>query len=233
MGLTPPPATLFDHLDQDNPMLIPPPDEATARGITVERGPNIQPAPVKDPLVENLRGDVLIKVGDDITTDHIIPAGADIVRYRSNIAKISAFVFHRIDPEFAARARAKGGGFIVGGENYGQGSSREHAAMAPMHLGVGGVLAKSFARIHHANLINWGLLPMTFAHPQDYDGVEAGDVLEITKVRDLIAQGKSEFAVRNVTQQRDVPVRVALNERERAYILAGGKLAYTKHHPII
>ena len=233
MGLTPPPAALFDHLDQDNPMLIPPPDEATARGITVERGPNIQPAPVKDPLVENLRGEVLIKVGDDITTDHIIPAGADIVRYRSNIAKISAFVFHRIDPEFAARTRAKGGGFIVGGENYGQGSSREHAAMAPMHLGVVGVLAKSFARIHHANLINWGLLPMTFANPRDYDGVEAGDVLAITKVRDLIAQGESEFALRNVTKRRDIPVRVALNERERAHILAGGKLAYTKHRPIV
>jgi len=232
LGIDAPAAGLFDRFEQDNPLLVPPADATAAQALSVERGPNIQPAPVKAPLPAQLRGEVLIKVGDDITTDHITPAGSDIVRFRSNIPKLSEFVFHRVDPEFVARAKARGGGFIVGGENYGQGSSREHAAIAPMYLGVPGVVAKSFARIHHANLINWGLLPMTFARPADYGGVEAGDVLEIPGVRDLMAQGKSEFTVRNVTRNRDIPVRVELNERERAYLLAGGKLAYTKHHPI-
>jgi aconitate hydratase len=233
LGLTAPPADLPDGFDQDNPMLIPPEDETTARGLTLERGPNIQPAPVKPPLAENLRGEVLIKVGDDITTDHILPAGADIVRFRSNIPRLSEFVFHRLDEGFAARAKARGGGFIVGGDNYGQGSSREHAAMAPMFLGVAGVLAKSFARIHQANLINWGLLPMIFATPADYEAITAGDVLEIPGVRDLITGGKSEFTIKNATKGTGIPVRVELNERERAYILAGGQLAYTKLHPIV
>lgn len=233
LGLEAPPADLPDSFDQDNPMLIPPEDEATARRLTLERGPNIQPAPVKPPLAENLRGEVLIKVGDDITTDHILPAGADIVRFRSNIPRLSEFVFHRLDEGFAARAKARGGGFIVGGDNYGQGSSREHAAIAPMFLGVTGVLAKSFARIHQANLINWGLLPMTFARPADYEAIAAGDVLEVSKVRDFIAEGKSEFTIKNATKGTGIPVRVELNERERAYILAGGQLAYTKLHPIV
>ncbi|MGH2452761.1 MAG: aconitate hydratase, partial [bacterium] len=233
LQLTAPHAEIPSAISQDNPMLIAPPDEATARGFTLERGPNILPAPVKAPLGETLRGEVLLKAGDDISTDHIMPAAADIVRYRSNIPKISEFVFYRVDPEFAARAKAKGGGLIVGGDNYGQGSSREHAAIAPMYLGVTAVLAKSFARIHHANLVNWGLLPVTFADPADYETVHGGDVLEIARVRDIIADGKSAFVVRNVTQSHDIPVQVELNERERGYLLAGGKLAYTKLHPIV
>jgi len=233
LGLQAPPADLPDRFEQDNPMLVPPEDEEMARGMTVERGPNIQPAPIKPPLTESLRGEVLIKVGDDITTDHILPAGADIVRFRSNIPTLSDFVFFRLDEGFAARAKARGGGFIVGGENYGQGSSREHAAIAPMFLGVTGVLAKSFARIHQANLINWGLIPMTFAYPADYDVVETGDILEIPRVRDIIARGSVELIVKNVTKAREIPVRVELNERERAYILSGGKLAHTKLHPVV
>src|SRR5438876_835536 len=126
---------------------------------------------------ETLRGTVLIKVGDDISTDHIMPAGAEIVAYRSNIPRLAEFVFHRMDPEFSARAKARGGGFIVGGDNYGQGSSREHAALAPMHLGVRAVLAKSFSRIHHANLINWGIVPLIFTDPADYAPRDRDDEL--------------------------------------------------------
>lgn len=233
LNLKAPSAEVPTALSQDNPMMIAPPDEATARGFVLERGPQFQPAPVKAPLGGTLRGEILIKVGDDISTDHIMPASADIARYRSNIPKLSEFVFYRTDPEFVARAKAKGGGLLVGGDNYGQGSSREHAAIAPMYLGVTGVLAKSFARIHHANLINWGLLPMTFVNPEDHDTVHVGDVLEIPRVRDLIAGGKDGFVVRNTTQSRDIPVKVELNGRERAYLLAGGKLAYTKLHPIV
>jgi 3-isopropylmalate dehydratase small subunit len=208
--------------------------QSTAHPFLLHAGyREIAPLPLADPLAENLSAEALLKVGDNITTDHILPAGADIVRFRSNIPTLSDFVFFRLDEGFAARAKARGGGFIVGGENYGQGSSREHAAIAPMFLGVTGVLAKSFARIHQANLINWGLIPMTFAYPADYDVVETGDILEIPRVRDIIARGSVELIVKNVTKAREIPVRVELNERERAYILSGGKLAHTKLHPVV
>ncbi len=233
LKLKAPSAEVPAAISQDNPMLIAPPDEAAARDLVLERGPNILPAPVKAPLGETLRGEVLLKVGDDVSTDHIMPASADIVRYRSNIPKISDFVYVRVDPEFAARAKAKGGGMIVGGDNYGQGSSREHAAIAPMYLGVSAVLAKSFARIHHANLVNWGLLPVTFADPADYELLHLGDILEIPRVRETIGGAQSSFLVRNVTQARDIRVNVELNDRERGYLLAGGKLAYTKLHPLV
>lgn len=232
LGIPAPPADLPESLSQDNPGLVPPLSEANAAAFEVERGANIVPAPVKAPLESNLRGRVLIKLGDDISTDHISPAGSEYLAYRSNIPKLSEFVFARTDPEFARRAREWGGGAIVGGENYGQGSSREHAAIAPMYLGVRGVLSKGFARIHHANLINWGLVPMVFEDPADWANLEQGDEIEIPGIRAAIERGDDRFVVYNRTKGAQIPVRVNLNARERAYVLAGGKLAYAKLHPV-
>ena len=231
LAIAAPEPVLPDAVPQDNPNLISPASEAEAAGIVVHRGENIQPSPVKPPLEETLRGTVLIKVGDDISTDHIMPAGAEIVAYRSNIARLAEFVFHRMDPEFSARAKARGGGFIVGGDNYGQGSSREHAALAPMHLGVRAVLAKSFSRIHHANLINWGLVPLVFTDPADYDRIDRDDELEIPKIREGILQGTHEFTVRNRTKGGEFTMRVEISPRERGYLAAGGKLAQVKRKP--
>jgi aconitate hydratase len=233
LGIPAPTPDLPESLPQDDPGLVPPLPEAEAALVEVERGPNIVPAPVKGPLGEDLRGRVLIKLGDDISTDHISPAGSEYLAYRSNVPKLAEFTFARVDPEFSKRAREWGGGFIVGGENYGQGSSREHAAIAPMYLGVHGVIAKSFARIHHANLINWGLVPMTFEDPADWERLEQGDELEIPGIREAIRRGDERLVVRNRTKGTEFPVRVNLSARERAYILAGGKLAHTKQHPIV
>lgn len=232
LGIRAPTPDLPQAISQENPNLIPPASENEAAAIQVHHGENIRPAPVKAPLETTLSGPVLIKVGDDISTDHIMPAGSEIVAFRSNIPKLAEFVFHRIDPGFSLRAKQHGGGFIVGGDNYGQGSSREHAALAPMYLGVKGVIAKSFSRIHHANLINWGLIPMVFANMAQYDVVEQGDELEIPDARKLIEQGAQTLIVRNKTRAVDIPVKVDLNERERIYLLAGGKLAYVKQHPV-
>jgi len=232
LGIPAPAPVLPDAVPQDNPNLIPPAPEAEAAAIAVHHGENIRPAPVKPPLEDTLRGTVLIKVGDDISTDHIMPAGSEIVAYRSNIPKLAEYVFSRLDPEFSRRAKARGGGFIVGGENYGQGSSREHAALAPMYLGVRAVLAKSFSRIHHANLINWGLVPMIFADPADYDRVNQDDELEIAGVREGILQGARIFTVRNTTRGTTFTVRVDATPRERIYLVAGGRLAHVKQHPV-
>jgi aconitate hydratase len=231
LGIPAPEPLLPEAIPQDNPNLVPPASEEEAARLEVRRGENIRPAPVKPPLEETLAGSVLIKVGDDISTDHIMPAGAEIVAFRSNIPRLAEFVFHRLDPEFSARARSRGGGFIVGGENYGQGSSREHAALAPMYLGVKAVLAKSFSRIHHANLVNWGIVPFTFADPADYDRVERDDDLEIAGVREGIAAGARTFTARNRTRQTTFTVQVTLTPRERSYLLAGGRLAHARQHP--
>ncbi|HHX74793.1 MAG TPA: aconitate hydratase, partial [Firmicutes bacterium] len=161
----------------DDSMIIPP--AADPETVEVVRGPNIQPLPVNKELPDTLQASVLLKVEDNITTDHIMPARAKILPLRSNIPAISAYVFSQIDPTFAERAKAAGSGVVVGGHNYGQGSSREHAALAPMYLGVKAVIAKSFARIHHANLVNFGILPLTFASEADYDKIGQGDKLEI------------------------------------------------------
>ncbi|MGH2404291.1 MAG: aconitate hydratase [bacterium] len=226
------PSSEIPTMTQDNPLLIAPDPPEQAATLDVDRSANIVPAPVKTPLPESLAGEVLIKLGDDISTDHIMPAGAEIVAYRSNVPKISEYVFHRVDPTFAERAKAAPGGFIVGGENYGQGSSREHAAMAPMYLGVSGVIAKSFPRIHHANLINWGLVPMTFVDPADMDKISKSDRLEIPNIRQHIKSGAETFPVRNVTKGYEFMVKVELNARDRRYLLAGGRLAHTKLHPV-
>jgi aconitate hydratase len=178
-------------------------------------------------MPESVSGEVLLKVEDNITTDHIMPAGAKVLPLRSNIPKIAEFVYYQVDETFASRAKEKGGGFIVGGENYGQGSSREHAALAPMYLGIKMVLTKSFARIHLANLINFGILPATFANPADYDDISQGDRLEMPGMRQAIADSDT-LEIENKTKSKKYTVNINLTPRQRKIILAGGLLNYTK-----
>jgi len=205
------PMVRLPQLTIDDSMIIRP----TFKGEVV-RGPNIKPLPRGKPPGEALEGEVLLKVGDNISTDHILPAGAKILPFRSNIPKISEFVFSQVDPTFAARAKQKGGGFIVGGENYGQGSSREHAAIAPMYLGVPAVIAKSFARIHRANLINFGIVPLEFSDPADYAGLEQGDSLEID-FNNLIIKNKG------------IKLGYDLSPRQEAMLRAGGLLNFIRN----
>jgi len=214
-----------DHFLLDDNMIVPPaqaPDQ-----VEVLRGPNIKPLPIARPMAEKIAGEILLKVGDNITTDHIMPAGAKILPLRSNIPAISEHVFVRVDPEFPARAKAKNGGIIVGGSNYGQGSSREHAALAPMYLGVKALITKSFARIHKANLINFGILPLTFANEADYDKIELGDKLVIDDIKGQIAAG-TEVIVRNETKDLVFTVKHDLTPRQIEIIEEGGLLNYTK-----
>ncbi len=193
--------------------------------IVIRRGPNIAPLPEMKAMEATVRGEVLLKVGDDITTDHIMPAGAKILPLRSNIPAIARHVFEVVDASFHDRALAKGGGFVVGGANYGQGSSREHAALAPRYLGVRAVLAKSFARIHLANLVNCGILPLLFQDPSDYDAVEAGDALSLNR-REVVTAGS--FPVRNERSGRDIPCTTPISEEDLAVVLAGGKLNWVR-----
>ncbi len=211
------------HIDDSG--IIPP--SKTPGKVKIQRGPNIAPLPINEPMPSTLEGEVLLKVGDNITTDHIMPAGAKILPLRSNIPKISEFVYTFVDPDFVGRAKEKGGGFIVGGENYGQGSSREHAALAPMYLGLKMVLTKSFARIHLANLINFGILPLTFADPADYDKINQGDRLQLPMVSDILAT-EGDLVVKNLTSGIDIPVTYSLTPRQVAIVRAGGLLNYTK-----
>jgi aconitate hydratase len=168
-------------------------------------------------------------VGDNITTDYILPAGAKVLPLRSNIPAISEFLFERVDASFAKRAKEMGGGFLVGGENYGQGSSREHAAMAPMYLGIKAILARSYARIHRSNLINFGILPLTFKDQGEFERIEQGDRLRISNLRTELKVNRF-LKVENVTQQKVLEVSHGLNERERDILLAGGLLNYTREH---
>nr|WP_307015948.1 aconitate hydratase [Alicyclobacillus cycloheptanicus] len=209
----------------DEGMIIPPSEHPET--VTVERGPNIKPLPVRGPLEEVIEGDVLLKVGDNITTDHIMPAGSKILPLRSNIPAISEFVFVRVDPKFPERAKARGGGLIVAGSNYGQGSSREHAALAPMYLGVKAVLAKSFARIHRANLINFGILPLTFSNEADYDILQQDDVLTIPNVRDQLRKGSTIEVVQKSSGQK-ITCTCELSERQREILLSGGLLNHVR-----
>jgi len=206
-------------------MIIPPKPEGDH--VEVLRGPNIKPLPIRGPMEDVLRGKVLIKVENNISTDAIMPAGAKVLPLRSNIPAISEYVFSGIDPTFAERAKSEGGGFIVGGENYGQGSSREHAALAPMYLGVKAVLVKSFARIHRENLINFGILPLTFVEASDYDSVSQGDELEIPNVREAIKSGP-EITVHNKSRGTQLKARHDLTARQLEIMLAGGMLNYIK-----
>jgi len=194
-----------------------------ARKIEIIRGPNIKPLPAFNPLPEIEEGEVLLKVGDNITTDHIMPAGAKILPLRSNIPKISEFVFNSVDNTFPKRAMEKKGGFILGGDNYGQGSSREHAALAPKYLGVKAVIVKSFARIHRANLVNFGILPLTFKDPADFDKLEIGDKLRL-EIGDL----PNEMVLEVENKGQKLIVTHDLSEREIEVMRQGGTLNYTK-----
>ncbi len=189
----------------------------------VKRGPNIKPLPDFPSIPDRITGEVLLKLGDNISTDDILPGGSQVMSLRSNIPEISKHTFRYVDSGFAERALKKGGGFIVGGENYGQGSSREHAALAPKYLGVKAVIAKSFARIHLANLANFGIVPLTFADKQDYSEVAQGDVLELD-VKGL----KKNLCVKNVTKGAELKVELSISDREKGVLKAGGKLAAIK-----
>lgn len=196
-------------------------------GVVVRRGPNIQPLPLRGELDSEINAPCLIKAEDNITTDDIMPAGAKILPLRSNVPAISEYVFNGIDPTFAKRAKeSENGGFIVAGENYGQGSSREHAALAPMYLGVQVVLAKSFARIHHDNLINYGILPLRFTDAADYDKINQDDKLVIKNVKELVNKG--EFVITNETQGFEFKAYATLSDRQKEVLLAGGQLNFIK-----
>ena len=182
---------------------------------------------MKPKLAASVKAAVLLKVDDNITTDHIIPGGSRVLPLRSNIPAISAFAFEGVDPTFPERARQAKKGIVVAGENYGQGSSREHAALAPMYLGVQAVIAKSFARIHRANLVNFGILPLTFDDPSDFNRIDQGDVLAMVGLKKAVRLDGA-FRIRNETQGRDILVQHGLTERQKAVILAGGLLNHTK-----
>ena len=198
-----------------------------AADIVVERGPNIQPIPVGKAPEKDLSCKLILKVGDNITTDHIMPAGTKILPYRSNVPKLSEFCFTVCDKDFPARAKKEGGGIVVGGTNYGQGSSREHAALVPLYLGVKAVIAKSFARIHVANLINFGIVPMTFENPDDYDKISEGDELAIPGFAEAVA-GADTVVLEDRTNGAKISLRLAFTPRQREILSAGGLLNYTK-----
>ncbi|TFG24626.1 MAG: aconitate hydratase [Promethearchaeota archaeon] len=218
-------------LEIDDSMIIDPAKDP--KTVDIIRGPNIIPLPEIKPLSENITVRVLIKVKDDITTDHILPAGAKILPFRSNLPKISEFVFKQVDPTFSERAlqtKEEGGGVIIGGENYGQGSSREHAALAPMYLGVKFVIAKSLARIHRDNLINFGIIPFTFKTNKDYNTLKKNDILELSDIRKKIEENLKIIPITNISQKYTIEVQHDLSDREREIILAGGKLNYTRNN---
>lgn len=202
--------------------IIAPLPAAEAEAAEVLRGPNIKPFPETSPLDDHIEAAVILKVGDNITTDHIMPAGSKVLPYRSNVPKISEFCFSVVDETFPARAKAAGKGFIVGGSNYGQGSSREHAALAPLYLGIKAVIAKSFARIHAANLVNAGILPLIFENPDDYDQIEQGDMLRLENVRTALGENRIILHAGD----KKIPLRMELAERQKEVLLAGGLLDY-------
>jgi len=208
-------------------MILPPLPQDEASRVEIKRGPNIKPCPKGRPLENSLSLKVLIKTGDNITTDHIMPAGSKILPLRSNIPEIAKHVFEAIDPSFPERALKSGEGIIVGGSNYGQGSSREHAALAPMYLGVRAVLVKSFARIHKANLINFGILPLTFSNPDDYERLTEGEVLLLNGILGSLDAGKEIKAVLSSSGQ-EIQLSYDLSERDVRILKAGGLLEYTK-----
>ena len=199
-----------------------------AKDVVVERGPNIKPIPVGKAPDENLDCELILKVGDNITTDHIMPAGSKILPYRSNVPKLSEYCFTVCDKDFPERAKTKGGGVILGGANYGQGSSREHAALVPLYLSVKAVIAKSFARIHVANLINFGIVPMTLASEDDYEKITEGDNIAIEGFKDGVLTADTVTLVDKTNGAR-VPLKLTLTERQRAILAAGGMLNYTKN----
>ena len=220
-----PAVSMPEHFAIDDTGVLQPLPPREAKDAPVLRGPNIQPFPKGRPVPDEIGASLVLKVGDNITTDHIMPAGAKVLPYRSNIPKMSEFCFEVCDPGFPARARAAGSGIILGGSNYGQGSSREHAALVPMYLGIRAVVVKSFARIHVANLINAGILPLTFENEADYDRFAQGDRLTIS---DIHAGMDSGFVTMKNEAGEFARLRCALTARQKAILLAGGLLEYTK-----
>ena len=206
-------------------MVIPPAEEGEE--VEVVRGPNIKPFPINKAMPEEIFGEVLLKMEDNITTDHIMPSNAKLLPYRSNIPYLSDYCLAPVDESFPARAKEKKGGFLVAGQNYGQGSSREHAALVPLYLGIKGVIAKSFARIHMSNLINSGILPLVFANEADYDKIGQGDQLEIRQARQKTA-GAEPFVLYNATRKESYEVKLEVSQRLREILLAGGLLNHTR-----
>lgn len=219
---------LPEHFKINDNMVVPPANEADMDSVEVLRGPNIKPFPQTSPLDDSIDCQVSLKVGDNITTDHIMPAGAKILPLRSNIPAISQHCFTVCDEDFPRRAKNMGKSIIVGGSNYGQGSSREHAALAPHYLGIKAVLVKSFARIHRANLINAGILPLTFVNEADYDKINQGDEIVLADVRADVEADMSKLTVVNKTTGVEIPVLCELTGRTKDIILAGGLLDYTR-----
>ena len=219
---------LPEHFKINDNMVVPPANEADMDSVEVLRGPNIKPFPQTSPLDDSIDCQVSLKVGDNITTDHIMPAGAKILPLRSNIPAISQHCFTVCDEDFPRRAKNMGKSIIVGGSNYGQGSSREHAALAPLYLGIKAVLVKSFARIHRANLINAGILPLTFVNEADYDKINQGDEIVLADVRADVEADMSKLTVVNKTTGVEIPVLCELTGRTKDIILAGGLLDYTR-----
>ena len=220
--------------DPDDPiinreMFVPPLPREMALQVDLVKGPNIASLPTFEPLPDSIEVPVLLKVANDVSTDDIMPAGTRVLPFRSNIPKIAEFSFDMLDPTYAARAKQVRGHVVVGGSNYGQGSSREHAALGPQFLGLRAVLAKGFARIHSQNLINFGVLPLTFVDPADYDGIQVGDVLRLAGVRRALAEG-AQLAVENVTRQRKFQVRHFMSPRQVQLLLRGGLINWMKEH---
>ncbi len=213
-------------LINDN-LIVPPAPEMLMETVEIERGPNIKPFPVSGPLPESLEKKAVLKVGDNITTDHIMPAGAKVLPYRSNIPYLSNFCFAVCDKEFPARCKEEKGGVIIGGHNYGQGSSREHAALVPLYLGIKAVVAKSYARIHCANLANAGLIPLQFQDESDYDKIDQMDELLLPNIRAELEQG-CDVTMKNETKGFEIKLTAVLTRRQREMVLAGGLLNYTK-----
>ncbi len=211
----------------DDSMIVPPAPESEFKSLEIQRGPNIKPCPKASPAENNFEAAVLIKTGDNITTDHIMPAGAKVLPYRSNIPEISKYTFEAVDPDFYENAKKAGKGIIVGGENYGQGSSREHAALAPMYLGVKAVIVKSFARIHKANLINFGIAPLTFKKASDYDEISKNDIIYFPSFIDDIKKGNEVKAI-NKTTGKEMIFLHDLTGKSIEILLEGGMLNYTK-----
>lgn len=217
-----------EHFTINDNMIEPPASPEETASIEVLRGPNIKPFPKTEPLPESITAKAVLKVGDNITTDHIMPAGAKILPYRSNIPHLSQFCFGVCDESFPERIKAEGKGIIIGGANYGQGSSREHAALVPLYLGVKAVITKSFARIHVANLVNAGILPFTFANEADYDRIDQMDQLELADIRTAM-ENNTPVVLKNLTKNEEYPLDAShLSARQRAMLLCGGLLDYTR-----
>ncbi|MDD6478747.1 MAG: aconitate hydratase [Oscillospiraceae bacterium] len=223
-----PKVTMPEGFKVDDSAVLAPASLEIAKDLEVLRGPNIKPFPEARPQADNLTARLVLKVGDNITTDHIMPAGAKILPYRSNIPHLSQFCFGVCDKTFPERAKALGQSIVVGGSNYGQGSSREHAALVPMYLGVRVVIAKSFARIHAANLINAGIMPLTFANPDDYDKLNEGDSLNLSDV--FVGMDKGKITLKNTDTGEEFILDCSFTDRQKAILKAGGLLQYTKEN---